>query len=63
MNTRSRLTITWLGYFALVLLPSFLVLVFFLLDRVLNQLVLAGMLVLAVFLTLAVISVARGGGT
>jgi hypothetical protein len=49
MNTRSRLTITWLGYFALVLLPSFLVLGLFLFDRVLNQFVLAGTLLLAVF--------------
>jgi hypothetical protein len=49
MNTRSRLTITWLGYFALILLPSFLVLSLFLLDRMLNQFVLVGTLVLAVF--------------
>jgi hypothetical protein len=49
MDTRSRLLLTALGFFALVLLPTFLVLVFFLLDRVLNQFVLAGTLVLAVF--------------
>jgi hypothetical protein len=49
MDARSRLTFQWLGYFALVLLPTFLVLSFFLLDRMLNQFVLAGTMVLAVF--------------
>jgi hypothetical protein len=49
VNTKSRLTLAWLGYFALVLLPTFLVLGLFLFDRMLNQFVLAGTLVLAVF--------------
>jgi hypothetical protein len=49
METRSRLTLKGLGYFALVLLPTFLVLGFFLFDRMLSQFVLAGTLILAVF--------------
>lgn len=49
MDAKSRLTIKWIGYFALVLLPSLLVLGFFLFDRMLNQFVLAGTMVLAVF--------------
>ena len=49
MDTKSRLTIRWIGYFALVLLPSLLVLGLFLFDRMLNQFVLAGTMILAVF--------------
>jgi len=49
MNTRSRLTLKWLGYFGLVLLPTFVVLGLFFVDRMVNQFVLTGTLILAVF--------------
>jgi hypothetical protein len=49
MDLKSRLTIKWVGYFSLVLLPTFLVLGLFLFDRVLNQFVLVGTVILAVF--------------
>jgi hypothetical protein len=49
MDLKSRLTIQWAGYFFLVLLPTFLVLGLFLFDRVLNQYVLVGTVILAVF--------------
>ncbi len=48
MDTRSRLTLKWLGYFGLVLLPTFVVLGLFFIDRTTNQFVLAGTLILAV---------------
>ena len=49
MDTKSRLTLKWLGYFALVLLPTFLVLSFFFFDRMLNQFILAGTTIVAAF--------------
>jgi len=49
MDLRSRLKIQWLGYFSLILLPAFLALSLFLLNRVLSQFVLAGSWILAVF--------------
>lgn len=49
MQLRSRLTIQWLAYFGLVLLPSALVIGLFVFDRMINQYVLAGTLLLAVF--------------
>jgi hypothetical protein len=49
MDTRSRLTIKWIGYFFLVLLPTLLVLFLFFIDRMVNQFVLAGTIVLAIF--------------
>ena len=49
MDLRSRLTFQWLAYFALVLLPTILVLGLFLFDRMLNQFVFAGTMILAVF--------------
>jgi hypothetical protein len=63
VNARSRLTLQWLGYFALVILPSFLVLVLFVFDRMLNRFVLAGTLVLAVFgafMTVKTVEAMRG---
>jgi hypothetical protein len=49
MDLRSRLTLQWLGYFSLVLLPAVLALGLFLFDRVLSQSVLVGSWILAVF--------------
>lgn len=48
MQLKTRLTIQWLVCFSLVLLPSFLVTGFFLVDKMLNQYVLVGMILLAV---------------
>ncbi len=49
MNTKSRLAVQWLGYFSLTLLPSALVLGFFLFNRMVNQYVLVVSLAGAVF--------------
>jgi hypothetical protein len=49
MDLKSRLTIRWIAYFALVLLPSFTVLSLFLFDKMINQYVLAGLLLFAIF--------------
>jgi hypothetical protein len=49
MERKTRLTIQWIAYFALVLLPSFMVFGLFLVDKIINQYLLAGLLVLAIF--------------
>jgi len=55
MNLRSRLTVQSVGYFFLILLPTFLVVGFFLANRLLNQYVLIATIVLAIFATFMVI--------
>jgi hypothetical protein len=55
MDLRSRLAIQTAGYFFLILLPTFLVLGFFLANRTLNQYVLIAAIGLAVFGTFMVI--------
>ena len=49
MQLKTRLTIQWIAYFALVLLPSVVVFSLFLVDKLINQYVLAGLIVLAIF--------------
>lgn len=49
MNLKTRMMLQWIGYFSLVLLPVALVLGLFLFNKVLNQMVLAGTWVVAVF--------------
>ena len=49
MDTSLGLTLKWLGYFGLVLLPSFLVLGLFFVDRRVNPFVFTATLMLAVF--------------
>jgi len=55
MDLRSRLTVQSVGYFSLILLPTFLVVGFFLANRLLNQYVLIATIVLAIFATFMVI--------
>lgn len=49
MQLKARLSIQWLAYFVLVLLPSFAVFGLFLVDKMINPYVLAVLLLLAVF--------------
>ena len=49
MDLKSRLALQWIGYFSLTLLPSFLVMGLFLVDRMLNRYVLFATIGLAIF--------------
>ena len=63
MELKSRLTIQWVACFALVLLPSVLILGLFVLDRMINQYVLAVTLLLAVvgaFMSVKTVNKMRG---
>jgi len=54
VDLKSRLTVQSVGYFLLILLPSFLVVGFFFANRMLNQYVLIATIVLAIFATFMV---------
>jgi hypothetical protein len=63
MQLRTRLTIQWIAYFGLVLLPSVVVVGLFLVDKLINQYLLVGLIVLAIggaFMTIKTVEKMRG---